>query len=243
MLATIDFICSIVLVMLLYRWVHSHRLLVKPSLFHFANLIFLLGMMPWFDSIARYSIWLHSMQSVMVHHLAPLLWIIALRHPVDVDANERDNKPSWHITGMFLLFAVFTWGWMLPAIHPLLMQSALVYSFMKWLMAMSGLALCFTMLSRTGSTHYWRWLNGLMVTSPLVLLGSMMLIFPDLYQSVHGTMHHQHMMMTSLPDWLHLAPYEDQFFGGVIFIVTAYFYWIKETSSNRFSGHTRRIPE
>lgn len=230
--------------MLLCRWVNSHRLLVKPMLFHFANLIFLLGMMPWFDSIARYSVWLHSTQSVMVHHLAPLLWLIALRRPVDVDTNERDNKPSWHITAMFLLFAVFTWGWMLPAIHTLLMQSALVYSVMKWLMALSGLALCFTMLFRTrsASTHYWRWLNGLMVTSPLVLLGSMMIIFPDLYQSTQGNMHHQH-MMTNVPDWLYLAPYKDQFLGGVIFIVTAYFGRLKEASSNRFSGHARRIPE
>tara|TARA_R110001606_G_scaffold346892_5_gene496079 strand:- start:39499 stop:40188 length:690 start_codon:yes stop_codon:yes gene_type:complete len=229
--------------MLLYRWVSSHRLLVKPTLFHSASLIFLLGMMPWFDSIARYSIWIHSTQSVMVHHLAPLLWIIALQHPVDVHTEQRDNKPSWHIIAMFLLFAVLTWGWMLPAIHPLLMQSALAYSLMKWLMALSGLALCFTMLSKTASSHYWRWLNGMMVTFPLVLLGSMMLIFPDLYQSAHSSMHHQHMMMTNVPDWLLLAPYEDQFLGGVIFIVAAYFYWLKEASSNRFSGHARRIPE
>ena len=240
MLTTIDSFFSIVLVMVLYRWAKQHRLLVKPFLFHAANILFLLGMIPWLDVMARDSIWLHSIQSVMVHHMAPLLWIMSLRHTA---ASSSTQAPGWKITLFLTSFALLTWTWMLPSIHPLLMQSALIYSVMKWLMALSGLALCLTMLNRPSHSQYWQRLNLLTVTLPLMFWGVMMIVIPDMYQSAHSSMHHHHAMMSHVPEWLQLQPSQDQFLGGIIFILAGYFYWRKETSSEGLSGHTRCVSE
>ena len=243
MLTAIDSFCSIVVVIMLYRWVSLHQLLVKPLLFHIANLLFLLGMTPWLDSIARYSIWLHSTQSVIVHHIAPLLWIMALRHSVPINVDSERNRPSWKITTLLVGFALLTWLWMLPAVHPLLMQSAIAYSGMKWLMAMSGIALCLTMLTHHVDSEYWRRLNSWTVTLPLVSLGVLMVTIPDIYQSAHANMHHHHMMMANVPESLQFDSYSDQLLGGMIFLLAASIYWQKDMLSRGFSGHTRSITE
>ncbi len=236
-------LCSILLVTLFYRWVVKYHLLVKPLVFHIANMIFLVGMLPWFDQVARYSIWLHSSQSVMVHHLAPILWVLALKHPLGKGTDTAKQNPSGLITLGLSIFAVLTWLWMLPALHPVLMQSAAVYSVMKWLMALSGLALCLTMLTHSAHSNYWRWLNGLTVTMPLVVLGIVMFAVPDIYSSTHDIMHHEHMMMANLPDWLQLDAYNDQRLGGVIFLFSAYIYWLKDNLSDCLSRHAGRVTE
>jgi hypothetical protein len=241
MLITLDLVCSIVLVGLFYRWVVTHHLLVKPRVFHVANVIFLMGMLPWFDSLARYSIWLHSSQSVMVHHLAPILWVMALKHPLG--KAQADNKPSVLITLLLSLFALLTWVWMLPSLHSVLMQSAGIYTLMKWLMALSGLALCLTMLTHSTHSQYWRWLNSMTVTLPLVVLGGVMFVIPDIYSNAHNSLHQHHQMMANLPVWLQLDAYNDQLLGGVIFLFAAYVYWLKDNLSDRLSSHAWRVSE
>ena len=80
LLTTVDLLCSVIFVITLHQWTVANQLLNRPLLFIIGNVVFLTGMLPWFDALARYSIWLHSAQSVMVHHLGPLFWISGLQH-------------------------------------------------------------------------------------------------------------------------------------------------------------------
>ncbi len=240
-LVSADLLCSVIVIITLQQWAVKQNLLAKPGVFLTGNLVFLLGMLPWFDDLARYSISLHSLQSVMVHHFAPLLWIGALRHKQSSITRVHNTLSHWPTTLLMSIFAVLTWVWMLPSFHPLLMQSAILYSGMKWLMALSGLALCLSMLSYHQKTSYWQKLNNATVVMPLLLWGLLMFIFPTMYAAAHTSHHQHHMMMSNLPAWLQLPPIQDQFIGGLIFIVSGFLYWQSNTISVTFTRHTRRF--
>lgn len=240
-LSLIDLLCSVVVIITLQQWAVKRKLLAKPGLFFTGNLVFLLGMLPWFDELARYSISLHSLQSVLVHHFAPLLWISSLQHFQTANSKKDKTSSHWPTTLLMSLFALLTWVWMLPSFHPLLMQSALVYSGMKWLMALSGLALCLSMLSLHHQTRYWQKLNNITVVMPLLLWGLLMFIFPTMYSATHTDHHHHHMMMSTLPSWLQMSPLQDQFIGGLIFVVSGFLYWQSNALSVTFSRHARRF--
>ncbi len=77
-LVSVDLLCSVIVIITLQQWAVKQNLLAKPGVFLSGNLVFLLGMLPWFDDLARYSISLHSLQSVMVHHFLPHYYGLAL---------------------------------------------------------------------------------------------------------------------------------------------------------------------
>ncbi|ODN65776.1 cytochrome c oxidase assembly protein [Methylophaga muralis] len=241
LLTTVDLLCSVIFVITLHQWAVANQLLSRPLLFIVGNVVFLSGMLPWFDALARYSIWLHSAQSVMVHHLAPLLWISALQHRSTRPIANSVAVSHWPFTLMMSGFAVLTWVWMLPELHPLFMQSALLYSVMKWLMALSGIALCLMMIRKHQQTSYWQNLTLLTVIMPLVLWGLLMLVFPNMYSETHSGPHHHHMMMNNLPDWLQLSAVADQYLGGLIFILAGLTYWQAGTSGIKLTRHARRF--
>ena len=133
LLTAVDLLCSVIFVITLHQWASTNQLLSRPLFFIVGNVVFLSGMLPWFDALARYSIWLHSAQSVMVHHLAPLLWISALQHQSARPVANTVVESHWPFTLLMGGFAVLTWVWMLPELHSLFMQSALLYSVMLML--------------------------------------------------------------------------------------------------------------
>jgi hypothetical protein len=241
LLTMVDLLCSVIFVITLHQWAVANQLLCRPLLFIIGNVVFLSGMLPWFDALARYSIWLHSAQSVMVHHLAPLLWICALQHQSTRSVTMNVAKSHWPFTILMSGFAVLTWVWMLPSLHPLFMPSALLYSVMKWLMALSGIALCLMMIRPHQQTSYWQNLTLLTVIMPLVVWGLLMLVFPNMYNETHSGSHHHHMMMNNLPDWLQLSAVADQSLGGLIFILAGLAYWQTGSSGIKLTRHARRF--
>ncbi|WP_296592960.1 cytochrome c oxidase assembly protein [Methylophaga sp.] len=241
LLTAVDLLCSVIFVITLHQWASTNQLLSRPLLFIVGNVVFLSGMLPWFDALARYSIWLHSAQSVMVHHLAPLLWISALQHQSTRPVANTDVESHWPFTLLMGGFAVLTWVWMLPELHPLFMQSALLYSVMKWLMALSGIALCVMMIQKQQQTSYWQNLTLFTVIMPLVVWGMLMLVFPSMYSETHSGPHHHHMMMNNLPGWLQLSAVADQYLGGLIFIVAGLAYWQSGTSGIKLTRYARRF--
>jgi len=241
LLTTVDLLCSVIFVITLHQWTVANQLINRPLLFIIGNVVFLTGMLPWFDALARYSIWLHSSQSVMVHHLAPLLWISALQHHSARKPSNAVAASHWPLTLLMSGFAVLTWVWMLPELHPLFMQSALLYSVMKWLMALSGIALCLMMIQKHQQTSYWQNLTLLTVIMPLVLWGLLMLVFPNMYSETHSEPHHHHMMMNNLPDWLQLSSVADQYLGGVIFVITGLAFLRVGASGIKLTRHARRF--
>jgi len=241
LLTAVDLLCSVIFVITLHQWASTNQLLSRPLFFIVGNVVFLSGMLPWFDALARYSIWLHSAQSVMVHHLAPLLWISALQHQSARPVANTVVESHWPFTLLMGGFAVLTWVWMLPELHPLFMQSALLYSVMKWLMALSGIALCLMMIQNNQQTSYWQNLTLLTVIMPLVVWGLLMLVFPNMYSETHLGPHHHHMMMNNFPDWLQLSAVADQYLGDLIFIVAGLAYWQAVASGIKLTGHARRF--
>jgi len=243
LLTTVDLLCSVIFVITLHQWAVANQLLGRPLLFVIGNVVFLSGMLPWFDAVARYSIWLHSAQSVMVHHLAPLLWITALRHQPDRSISNNIAVSHWPFSLLMGGFAVLTWVWMLPSLHPLFMQSALLYSVMKWLMALSGIALCLMMIRQHQHSAYWQNLTLLTVIMPLLIWGVLMFVFPTMYSATHSHAHHHHMMMNNVPDWLQLSSVADQYLGGLIFIMAGLAYWQTGVSGIKLTRHARRFAE
>lgn len=237
--STLDVAASIFFVAAFSHIARRKQLIANSILFYGSSICFLLAMMPMFDELARFSIWIHSLQSVIIHHFCPLLWILALKHPA---TNYRIiNSLTWKPISILLMFALITWIWMLPSLHAPLMHSAVLYMVMKWLMALSGLMLCFLILQNIQNVAYWKLINNMTIIYPLVGLGLAMMLIPNLYSSTHSSQHHQHMMMHNLPTWLRVSGYSDQLIGGLIFLFSALFYIKLEKSTRTISSHTRRF--
>ncbi len=187
------------------------------------SLVFLVGMLPWGDQLARFSIWLHSLQSVAIHHLAPMLWMLAFAAADRSCAQQRATHVPALSSALLLAFALFSWAWMLPSLHRVMMHDAGLYMLMRWAMALSGLALVFVAWQAKGGRRsrsgfgVGPWIN-LVMSGPMVAWGVAMLVMPDLYSSIHSPMGHS-MMMAAVPDYLSLPMMLDQRLGGFIFLL------------------------
>ncbi|SEG17429.1 cytochrome c oxidase assembly protein [Marinobacterium lutimaris] len=222
-LMLLDLLASSLVVLGLLRW--SSRLGLARAPMLTGSLVFLLGMLPWGDQLARFSIWLHSLQSVAVHHLAPMLWMLAFTNASGRgDARETGSAPVLAIA-LLLAFALLSWIWMLPALHTPLMHDAGLYMAMRWAMALSGLTMLVAVwktraASQTREAAGYRlgaWIN-LSMSGPMLAWGVMMLAVPELYLQAHTTMDHG-MMMAALPEFLSLPMALDQRLGGIIFLL------------------------
>lgn len=216
-LMLLDLFASCLVVLVLLRL--GSRLGLPRGPILLGSLVFLLGMLPWGDQLARFSIWLHSLQSVAIHHLAPMLWMLALAAAErSGECRHKEQIPALAIA-MLLVFALLSWIWMLPSLHTPLMHDAGLYMAMRWAMALSGLALLIAAWQARGVSGYrlGMWIN-LSMSGPMVAWGVTMLVVPDLYNAAHTTMDHG-MMMSALPDFLKLSMALDQRIGGGLFLL------------------------
>ncbi|WP_432695689.1 cytochrome c oxidase assembly protein [Marinobacterium sp. YM272] len=194
------------------------------------SILFLLGMLPWGDQLARFSIWLHSLQSVAIHHLAPMLWMLALTGAKRTEGVRRTGRAPAPAVALLLVFALLSWIWMLPSLHTALMHDAVLYMAMRWAMALSGLALLLAVWqtkaawqargaysSEESGYRLGLWIN-LSMSGPMLAWGATMLVVPDLYNAVHTTMDHS-MMLAALPEFLVLPMVLDQRLGGGLFLL------------------------
>ncbi|WP_448107623.1 cytochrome c oxidase assembly protein [Pseudomonas azerbaijanoccidentalis] len=182
----------------------------QPLLLGGAALVFLLGMQPALDAAARHSVWLHCLQSALIHHLAPILLLFAVaREPASEAGFRREGRAVriWVV----IAFGAMSGVWMLPQLHQRLMDDATLYALMKWAMALSGLWLCRVMgryCQRADVPLRKQWSFSLAVALPQVLVGVMLLLSPPLYpMHMHGA--------------VSMSAQLDQFLGGTLMCLSA----------------------
>jgi putative membrane protein len=120
--------------------------------------IIYLSLQTYLDYYAEHEFFVHRTQQLLLHHLAPLLIVIAypasvLRAGVPLAWRLRVLRPlqrSWPwrlIRGVLLnpavatlLFVVFVLIWLIPSMQTLAMLDWRIYRFMNWTMLISGFA-------------------------------------------------------------------------------------------------------
>ncbi len=109
-----------------------------------------------FDYYAQHMFWIHRLQHLVLHHLAPFLIMLALPQAVmksGIPARLRQPLVSlWHSRGVQLLYrtiqqpflAAFVfvgliYYWLIPSVHYGAMLDASQYDLMNWSMLLDGL--------------------------------------------------------------------------------------------------------
>jgi len=154
------FLATFVLACVLY-WRGSRRLRVSTGhrlAFWVGMAIIYLSLHTYLDYYAEHEFFMHRLQQLLLHHLAPLLIVIAypaaaLRAGLPLTWRVRWLRPlqgSWPwraLTGVLLnptvvtvLFVVFVLIWLIPGLQTLAMLDWRVYRFMNWTMLLSGFA-------------------------------------------------------------------------------------------------------
>jgi putative membrane protein len=154
------FLATFLLACVLY-WRGSRRLSVKFSrklAFWSGMAIIYLSLHTYLDYYAEHEFFMHRLQQLLLHHLAPLLIVTAfpvsaLRAGLPLHWRVRILRPlqrSWPwrlVMGVLMnptvasvLFIVFVLIWLIPDLQTLAMLDWRVYRFMNWTMLISGFA-------------------------------------------------------------------------------------------------------
>ena len=146
----------------------------------------------YFDYYAEHEFFMHRIQQVLLHHLAPLLIIAsypggALRAGLPLAWRVRALRPlerSWPwraVTGVLLhpavatvLFVGFILIWLIPAMQTLAMLDWRIYRFMNWSMMLSGLSYWWLVLDHRPKPP-GRMTPGLRVLSPAITMSPQIL--------------------------------------------------------------------
>ncbi|KAA8732448.1 hypothetical protein F4V57_10295 [Acinetobacter qingfengensis] len=192
-----------------------------PYIFVTITFLFVISMHPVTDSIARHSVWLHCLQSSLIHHLIPLLLLLSQTPKATVISNRPASKTMVGLLIFSLVtFNLMTLMWLLPSLHVRLMQDALLYSMMKWAMVITGILLCKSMQLFNQNLYIARLnynqFNALMLM-PQVFIGIALMILPPLYAMPESIMQHDaHSIISYLPQ---LSLQMDQVFGGLLLLL------------------------
>lgn len=213
----------------------------EPMLSSAAVLVLVIGMLPVFDIAARHSVWLHCLQSALIHHVAPILLLL-------LSANQPALRAAagWDGRLMRLLivigFGVMSGIWMLPQLHLRLMEGPDLYVLMKWAMALSGVFLCRFMARdyQSGDVLRGRRLSfSLSVAVPQLLVGLALLISSPLYVMPAQEMVNMEGMMESA-----LSPRLDQSLGGLLLCMSAFLLlWVDHSLYLNRPDADARLPE
>ena len=154
------FLATFVLACVLY-WRGSRRLRVgstRQLAFWVGMAIIYLSLHTYLDYYAEHEFFMHRLQQLLLHHLAPLLIVTAypvsvLRAGLPLAWRLRLLRPlqrswPWRIvmgvlmnpTVATVLFVVFVLIWLIPDLQTLAMLDWRVYRFMNWTMLISGFA-------------------------------------------------------------------------------------------------------
>jgi putative membrane protein len=168
----------------------SRRLRVSFSrrlVFWIGMAIVYLSLQTYLDFYAEHEFFMHRIQQLLLHHLAPLLIVTAypasvLRAGLPLSWRVRLLQPlqrSWPwrlIRGVILnplvatlLFVVFVLIWLIPSLQTLAMLDWRVYRFMNWTMLISGFAYWSLVLDHRPHPP-GRMTAGLRVLSPAVTM-------------------------------------------------------------------------
>ena len=154
------FLATFVLACVLY-WRGSRRLKVSISrqlAFWTGMAIIYLSLHTYLDYYAEHEFFMHRLQQLLLHHLAPLLIVTAfpvsalraglpLRWRVRLLGPLQRSWPWRVVMGVLMnptvatvLFVVFVLIWLIPDLQTLAMLDWRVYRFMNWTMLISGFA-------------------------------------------------------------------------------------------------------
>jgi putative membrane protein len=149
--------------------------------------IIYLSLQTYLDYYAEHEFFMHRIQQLLLHHLAPLLIVCAypvsvLRAGLPLGWRLRLLRPlqrSWPwrlVSGVLLnplvatlLFVVFVLIWLIPSLQTLAMLDWRVYRFMNWTMLISGFAYWSLVLDHRPHPP-GRMTAGLRVLSPAVTM-------------------------------------------------------------------------
>jgi len=149
--------------------------------------IIYLSLHTYLDYYAEHEFFVHRTQQLLLHHLAPLLIVLAyptsvLRAGLPLTWRLRVLRPlqrSWPwrlISGVLLnptvatvLFIVFVLVWLIPPMQTLAMLDWRVYRFMNWTMLISGFAYWSLVLDHRPHPP-GRMIVGLRVLSPAITM-------------------------------------------------------------------------
>ena len=183
-----------------------------------------------FDYLAQHMFWIHRLQHLVLHHLAPFLIMLAVPHAVMASGLPRQFRrrwlyPVWRNRAVALVYwliqqplfasAVFIgliFYWLIPSVHFKAMLDAHWYNTMNWSMAVDGLLFWWLILdprprkagARTGYGTRLLLLWAIMI--PQLMLGSYIALSrTDLYTvyAICGRI------------WP-ISPITDQHIGGLI---------------------------
>lgn len=183
------FLAIFLLACVLY-WRGSRRLQVSFSrklVFWTGMAIIYLSLHTYLDYYAEHEFFMHRIQQLLLHHLAPLLIITSypgtvLRAGIPLAWRIRVLKPlqrslPWRlVTGVLLnptvvtlLFIAFILVWLVPSMQTLAMLDWRIYRFMNWSMLVSGFAYWWLVLDHRPHPP-GRMTTGLRVLSPAVTM-------------------------------------------------------------------------
>lgn len=146
----------------------------------------------YFDYYAEHEFFMHRIQQVLLHHLAPLLLVgsypgTVLRAGLPLAWRARALRPlerSWAwraMTGVLLnpavatvLFVGFILIWLIPSMQTLAMLDWRIYRFMNWTMMLSGLSYWWLVLDHRPRPP-GRMTPGLRVLSPAITMSPQIL--------------------------------------------------------------------
>lgn len=195
----------------------------NPVLTGVAALVFFAGMHPALDEMARRTVWLHSLQSLLIHHVGPLLLILANVDPCRVmSGSAKAFRSTPAVLLVLSSFTAMTLMWLSPALHVSVMESSTLYSLMKWAMALSGILLC-TVVSGvrrevSGDILHILAFN-FAIAAPQALAGLYLVVQPPLYPMPGCT--------NAQTSWLPvLDAVEDQRLGGALLIAASATFFI-----------------
>lgn len=187
-------------------------------------LVFFVSMHPLVDSIARHSVWLHCLQSSLIHHLLPLALLLTQANKIMPSQMQANLKTTVLVILSLFTFNMMSLMWILPSLHMQLMENGVLYSAMKWGMAITGILLCKTMLSfnqyqRIAGLNYGQFTSLMLL--PQALIGVALMILPPLYLMPEAMM--QHLVHTvALAQYMpNLSEQFDQFLGGLFFVLAS----------------------
>jgi putative membrane protein len=154
--------------------------------------IIYLSLHTYLDYYAEHEFFVHRLQQLLLHHLAPLLIVAAypagtLRAGLPLHWRARVLRPlqrswPWRLTmGVLLnptvatlLFVIFVLIWLIPPLQTLAMLDWRVYRFMNWTMLISGFAYWSLVLDHRPHPP-GRMLAGMRVLSPVITMSPQIL--------------------------------------------------------------------
>lgn len=173
----------------------------KPAVFVIGLALTYLALQSRIDYFAQHMFWIHRLQHLVLHHLAPLLLVLAAPAPIlarGLPAGLRDRLARLAknpvLNGVYrllqqpviaaLLFVGLIYFWLFPALHYDAMLSAPLYKAMNWSMFVDGLLFWMVMLDsqpkyRQRPSYGLRVVILWLIMIPQILLGA--------YITLHGS--------------------------------------------------------